>query len=282
MDSLLERRKALIFLMLTAILWSTGGVLVKIMNWQPIAILGGRSLFTSLVFLIYLRRLPTSWNRWQLLAAGASILTQFLFVTSTKLTTAANAIFLQYTAPIYVVLLAVWFLREKPSRIDWISMFVIFVGLTLFFGDKLSTNGFYGNILAVLSGVTSAVMVVSFRAQKNGAPAESILIASLVTAILGFPFVLKEAWTVNNWLIIAFLGIFQIGLAFVFFTKAIKHIPALEANLVGTLEPILNPLWVFLFLGESMGAFALLGGLVVLSGVILSAVGSSRATKESE
>jgi drug/metabolite transporter (DMT)-like permease len=282
MDSLLERRKALIFLMLTAILWSTGGVLVKIMNWQPIAILGGRSLFTSLVFLIYLRRLPTSWNRWQLLAAGASILTQFLFVTSTKLTTAANAIFLQYTAPIYVVLLAVWFLREKPSRIDWISMFVIFVGLTLFFGDKLSTNGFYGNILAVLSGVTSAVMVVSFRAQKNGAPAESILIASLVTAILGFPFVLKEAWTVNNWLIIAFLGIFQIGLAFVFFTKAIKHIPALEANLVGTLEPILNPLWVFLFLGESMGAFALLGGLVVLSGVILSAVGSARATKESE
>jgi drug/metabolite transporter (DMT)-like permease len=205
MDSLLERRKALIFLMLTAILWSTGGVLVKIMNWQPIAILGGRSLFTSLVFLIYLRRLPTSWNRWQLLAAGASILTQFLFVTSTKLTTAANAIFLQYTAPIYVVLLAAWFLREKPSRIDWISMFVIFVGLTLFFGDKLSTNGFYGNILAVLSGVTSAVMVVSFRAQKNGAPAESILIASLVTAILGFPFVLKEAWTVNNWLIIAFL-----------------------------------------------------------------------------
>jgi drug/metabolite transporter (DMT)-like permease len=282
MDSLLERRKALIFLMLTAILWSTGGVLVKIMNWQPIAILGGRSLFTSLVFLIYLRRLPTSWNRWQLLAAGASILTQFLFVTSTKLTTAANAIFLQYTAPIYVVLLAVWFLREKPSRIDWISMFVIFVGLTLFFGDKLSTNGFYGNILAVLSGVTSAVMVVSFRAQKNGAPAESILIASLVTAILGFPFVLKEAWTVNNWLIIAFLGIFQIGLAFVFFTKAIKHIPALEANLVGTLEPVLNPLWVFLFLGESMGSFALIGGLVVLSGVTLSAIGSARAAKESE
>jgi drug/metabolite transporter (DMT)-like permease len=134
----------------------------------------------------------------------------------------------------------------------------------------------------VLSGVTSAVMVVSFRAQKDGAPAESVLIASLFMAIFGFPFILKETWTVTNWLTIAYLGLFQIGLAFIFFTKAIKHIPALEANLVGTLEPILNPLWVFLFLGESMGSFALIGGLVVLGGVIFSAVGSARAAKETE
>jgi drug/metabolite transporter (DMT)-like permease len=282
MDSILERRKAILFLVIAATLWSTSGVLIKMMDWQPLAILSARSLFASLVFLVYLRRLPKRFNRWQLMAAGASILTQFLFITSTKLTTAANAIFLQYTAPIYIVLLAFWFLREKPSRTDWVSMFIIFLGLFFFFGDKLSTGGLYGNILAILSGVTSAVMMVSFRAQKNGTPEESFLIASLFTAILGFPFVLKEAWTVNNWLIIAFLGIFQIGLAFVFFTKAIKHIPALEANLVGTLEPVLNPLWVFLLLGESMGAFALIGGLVVLSGVTLSAIGSARAAKESE
>ena len=282
MDSLSERRKAILFLMFAAILWSTSGVLVKIMDWQPMAILAGRSLFTSLVFLVYLRRFPTKWTRWKVLAAAASILTQFLFVTSTKLTTAANSIFLQYTAPIYIVLLAFWFLHEKPSRTDWASMVIIFLGLLLFFGDKLSTDGFYGNILAVLSGVTSALMVVSFRAQKDGAPAESILIASLVMAIFGFPFILKETWTVTNWLIIAYLGVFQIGLAFVFFTKAIKHIPALEANLVGTLEPILNPVWVFLFLGESMGSFALIGGLVVLGGVIFNAVGSARAAKEAE
>jgi drug/metabolite transporter (DMT)-like permease len=280
MDSLSERRKALIFLVIAATLWSTSGVLIKIMNWQPLAILGARSLFASLVFLVYLRRLPVKWNRWQLMAAGASILTQFLFVTSTKLTTAANAIFLQYTAPIYVVLLAFWFLREKPSRTDWISMFIIFLGLLLFFGDKLSADGFYGNILAILSGVTSAVMMVAFRAQKDGAPAESILIASLVTGILGIPFIMKETWTVANWTIIAFLGVFQIGFAFVFFTQAIKHIPALEANLVGTLEPVLNPIWVFLFYGESMGSFALIGGLVVLGGVTLSAVGSAKAAKE--
>ena len=282
MDSLSERRKAILYLALAAILWSTSGLFVKILDWQPISILAGRSLFASIVFLIYLRRIPTRFNRWQLLAAGMFILTQFLFVTSTKMTTAANAIFLQYTAPIYVVLLAFWLLREKPARTDWISMLIIFIGLTLFFADKLSTDGFYGNLLAILSGVTSAVMMVAFRAQKDGNPAESNLIAFLITATLGFPFVLKETWTVTNWLILAFLGVFQIGLAFIFFTQGIKHIPALEANLIGTLEPVLNPIWVFLFFGESMGAFALIGGLVVLGGVTLSAIGSARATKESE
>ncbi len=280
MDSLSERRKAILYLALAAILWSTSGLFVKILDWQPISILAGRSIFASIVFLIYLRRIPTRFSVWQLLAAGMFILTQFLFVTSTKMTTAANAIFLQYTAPIYVVLLAFWFLREKPSRTDWLSMLIIFLGLTLFFGDKLSTDGFYGNLLAILSGVTSAVMMVSFRAQKNGNPAESNLIAFLFTATLGFPFVLKETWTVTNWSILAFLGVFQIGLAFIFFTQGIKHIPALEANLIGTLEPVLNPIWVFLFYGESMGAFALLGGLVVLGGVVLSAIGSAKAANE--
>jgi len=282
MDSLSERRKAVLYLVICAILWSSSGLFVKILDWQPIAILAGRSLFASIVFIIYLRRIPTRFNRWQLLAAAMFIVTQFLFVTSTKLTTAANSIFLQYTAPIYVVLLGYWFLGEKPSRTDYLSMFVIFLGLTLFFLDKLSTDGFYGNLLAILSGVTSAVMMVAFRAQKDGNPAESNLIAFIVTATFGFPFILKETWTVNSWLILAFLGIFQIGFAFIFFTKGIKHIPALEANLIGTLEPVLNPIWVFLFYGESMGKFALFGGLVVLGGVILSAVASARTTKESE
>jgi len=282
MPSLTERRKAILFIILAATLWSTAGVFVKALDWQPVSILAGRGLFTSLLFLLYLRRLPRKVTHWTLLAAGGSIATQFLFITSTKLTTAANAIFLQYTAPIYVVLLAYWLLREKPSRTDWISMGIIFLGLLLFFGDQLSPDGFYGNILAVLSGLTSAVMMVSFRAQKNSTPEDSVLIASLVIAVFGFPSVLKESWTISNWSVVAYLGIFQIGVAFIFFTKGIKQIQALEANLIGTLEPILNPVWVFLFLGEQMGKSALLGGLVVLVGVIVSAVGSARTDKEFE
>ncbi len=280
MDSLSERRKALLFIAIAASLWSTSGVLIKLLNWQPIAILAGRSIFSSLVFLMYLRRIPTNWTRWKILASVAYILTQFLFVTATKMTTAANAVFLQYTAPIYVVLLAFWFLREKPSKADWGSMVIIFLGLLLFFGDKLSASGLYGNILAILSGVTSAVMMVSLRAQKDGIPAESILIANLFTAIFGFPFVLQETWTITSWLILLYLGMIQIGVASLLFAKAIKHVPALEANLVSTLEPVLNPVWVFLFLGESMGASALIGGLIVLAGVVFSAVSSARAANE--
>ena len=280
MDSLSERRKAIVFLAITALLWSTSGVLVKALDWQPISILAGRGIFTSIVFLLYMRRLPKNISRWTLLAAGGSIATQFLFITSTKLTTAANSIFLQYTAPIYVVLLGYWLLREKPSRSDWFAMGIIFLGMFLFFGDQLSPDGFYGNILAVISGVTSAVMVVSFRAQKDATPEDSILIASVVMAIIGFPSIMKETWTVTNWSIVAYLGIFQIGLAFILFTKGIRHIPALEANLIGTLEPVLNPVWVFFFLGEWMGRFALLGGLVVLAGVIVSTVGSAQVDKE--
>ena len=279
MDSLSERRKAIFYLAITAILWSSSGLFVKILDWHPVAILAGRSFFAAIVFLIYLRRIPTRFGLWQLLAAAMFILTQFLFITSTKMTTAANSIFLQYTMPIYVVLLAYWFLGEKPSRTDWLAMLVILIGLALFFGDELSTEGFYGNLLAILSGVTGAIMMVSFRAQKDGNPAESNLIAFLVTATFGFPFIMKETWTVNSILILAFLGIFQIGVAFIFFSKGIKHIPALEANLIGTLEPVLNPIWVFLFYGESMGKFALIGGLIVLSGVILSAVGSAKAAQ---
>jgi len=279
MTSLSERRKAIVMLVVTALLWSTSGVFVKALSWEPVSILAGRGLFTSIVFLLYLRRLPKQWSRWMLLAAGGSVATQFLFVTSTKLTTAANSIFLQYTAPIYVVLLGYWLLREKPSRSDWVSMGLIFIGLLLFFGDQLSTQGFYGNILAVISGVTSAIMVVAFRAQKDAHPEDSILVASLFMAAAGIPSILKESWTVTNWSIIAYLGIFQIGLAFILFTKSIKHIPALEANLIGTLEPIFNPVWVYLFLGEAMGRSALLGGVVVLAGVIVSAAGSARAEK---
>ncbi|HUH96069.1 MAG TPA: DMT family transporter [Anaerolineales bacterium] len=277
MNASSDHRRSVLFIILAASLWSTSGVMIKIISWQPIAILAGRSIFSSLVFLVYLRRIPTQWTRWKVLASAAYILTQFLFIWSTKLTTAANAIFLQYTAPIYVILLALWFLHERPSRVDWSSMLIIFIGMLLFFGDKLSTDGFYGNLLAVLSGVTSAFMTVSLRAQKDGVPAESILAANLFTAVLGIPFILRESWTAANWLILLYLGTVQMGLSFLLFTNAIKHVPALEANLISTLEPVLNPVWVFLFLGEAPGRFALIGGLIVLGGVALNALSAARA-----
>ena len=148
--------------------------------------------------------------------------------------------------------------------------------------EKEQTWGRYAAAMLLFSGVTMAVMNVSLRAQKDGTPVESILLAHLFTAIVGFPFVLKETWTLNSWLIIVYLGIFQIGLSFVFFTSAIKHVPAIEATLISTLEPILNPVWVFLFIGEQPGRFALLGGFIVLAGVAMNAIGGARAAQPAE
>ena len=277
MDSPAARRRSIGFLVLAAILWSTGGLMIKSTTWQPLAIMVGRNIFSSIVLLVFLRRLPTHWTRWKIIAAVSHLLTAFLFISSTKLTTAANAIFLQYTAPLYIVLLGFWFLREKPTRTDWLSMPVIFLGMFLFFGDKLSLAGLKGNLLAALSGLTMASMTVALRAQKDGTPAESILIAQLFTVVVGWPLLFREAWTPTNWLIVAYLGVFQIGLAFLLFTSAIKHVPAIEATLIGTLEPVLNPLWVALFIGERPGAFALVGAFIVLAGVMINAVGSARA-----
>jgi drug/metabolite transporter (DMT)-like permease len=279
MDLAVARRRAIGFLITAAILWSTGGLLIKSTTWQPLAILVGRNLFSSAVLLLYVKRLPSRVTRWQIVAAASHLLTSFLFIASTKLTTATNAIFLQYTAPLYVTVLGYWFLREKPSRTDWISMLVIFCGMFLFFGERLSPSGLLGNALGALSGVTFALLAVSLRAQKHGTPTDSILIAQLLTVVVGFPLLLQESATTVNWLIIGFLGVFQIGIAFLLFTIGIKHVPAIEATLISTLEPILNPLWVAFFIGERPGPLAMAGALVVLAGVVVSAAGGARAAR---
>lgn len=275
-----NRKTAILFLIISASLWSTSGILLKILDWQPLAVLAGRSFFSGLVFLAYLRYVPLRFSRWQWIAAICSVATQLLYISSIKMTSAANAIFLQYTAPIYIIFLGYLFLREKPSRADWVAMLVIFAGLGLFFGDSLSIDGFWGNILALVSGMTMALMTVAMRAQKDGSPAESFFLANLIGLAVGGYALFQQPWSAGNLAGIAYLGIFQIGLAFLLYSLAIKVIPALETTLIGTLEPILNPLWVFLFIGETPGPLALLGALVVLGGVVISSIASARPEKE--
>jgi drug/metabolite transporter (DMT)-like permease len=276
----IDRRTAILFLVIAAVLWSTSGLVIKMMSWQPLAVLAGRSIFSGLVFLAYLRRFPFRPSGWQITAAASSILTQFLYISALHLTTSANAIFLQYSAPVYLVLMGYWLLREKPSRADWIAMLVIFTGLALFFGDTLSLDSLAGTLLAALSGVSLALMTVALRAQKDGNPGESLLLANAICAVLGFYFVWQAPWTVSSWMAIVYLGVIQIGLSFLLYTIAIRVIPALEATLVGTLEPILNPVWVYLIIGEMPGRMALMGGLVVLVGIVISSVSSLRGGQE--
>jgi drug/metabolite transporter (DMT)-like permease len=276
--SSISRRQAIFFLVLAAVLWSSSGLLIKVIEWHPVSIFSARSMIASLVFWVYLRRFSPQWSRLQIAGAVSYVGVQLLFITATKLTTAANAIFLQYTSPVYVALLGYWLLHERPKRADWIAMPVIFVGLLLFFGDNLSLKGLYGNLLGVLSGVSMALMMLCMRGQKSGAPAYTILLGNILSALIGLPFLLQETLTLPYVGLMLYLGVFQIGLSFLLYSIAIKHVQALEATLILTLEPILNPLWVFMGLGEIPGQLAIAGGLVVLAAITFRAVSSANAS----
>lgn len=190
--------------------------------------------------------------------------TVILFVVATKLTTAANAILLQYTAPVYAALFGAWFLGERVAWLDWVIIAAVLGGMALFFLDCLTPGGLWGNICAIASGVSYAGLVTFLRKQKSGSPLESILIGNLLTALVGLPFMLQGPPGSASWVGLIFLGVFQLGLSYVLYSAAIKYITALEAILVAVVEPILNPLWVFLVIGEAPGRWALLGGTVVL------------------
>jgi drug/metabolite transporter (DMT)-like permease len=228
------------------------------------AIAGMRSLIALPFLLMVSRNIRIDWSTAQIGGAVAYALTVILFVSATKLTTAANAILLQYIAPVYVAVLGHYFLDEKVHWIDWIVISITLIGMLLFFLDKLSLTGKWGNILAIASGVAFAFMIVFMRKQKNASPMGSVILGNALTAAAGLPFMLRSMPDRASWIGLFLLGIFQIGLSYVFYTKAIRHVTALEGILIPIVEPILNPVWVLLFIGERPGTWAVVGGAIVI------------------
>ena len=257
-----------ILLLIAALLWSLGGVLIKSIDWHPMAIAGGRSAIAIPLILAV-----TGWPRFTFSKAqiGGAIgyaLTVALFVFATRMTTAANAIFLQYTAPIYVAIIGTWYLGERPLRIDWAVIAVALSGIALFFMDQLTVAGFWGNIVALGSGLAFATVALFLRKEKGGSPITAILLGNIIVAVAGAPFMVSSRLGEGDiwWLLL--LGILQLGLPYVLYSIAIKHVTALEATLIPLLEPVLNPLWVMLALGERPGPWAIVGGLLVLVAVL--------------
>ncbi|SPF36878.1 conserved membrane hypothetical protein [Candidatus Desulfosporosinus infrequens] len=267
-----ERHRALLLLVATAILWSLGGLLIKSVNSNPLAIAGTRSAIATVVLLLVRRKPKFTWSFAQIGAALAYAATTILFVTATKLTTAANAIFLQSTAPIYVALLSAWLLKEKIKLADWITVMIVMSGMILFFLDNLSTTGIVGNLIAATSGISFALFAIFMRMQKDGSPLESIILGNLLTAAIGLPFLAHSVPDSSGWVCLAILGVVQLGIPYILYSKAIVHVTALEAILIPVIEPLLNPVWVFLMLGEAPGPLALLGGLVVLVAITIRCV----------
>lgn len=263
----MQRQTAVLMLVGAALFWSTGGFLIKWVDWHPLAISGMRSAIGAAVLFAVFRPRRFTWSWLQLGAAVAYAATVTLFVVANKATTAANAILLQYTAPVHVALFGAWFLGEKPRRLDWLTLLLVLGGMVLFFLEDLSATGMWGNLAALASGLSFAWLALFLRRQKEGSPVESILLGNLLAALIGLPFMLQSSPTEAGWLGLILLGVFQVGLPYALFARAIREVTALEAMLIPAIEPVLNPLWVLLLLGEAPGGLALVGGAVILSAV---------------
>ena len=267
-----ERPKALLLLAITAALWSLGGLLIKSVDSNPLAIAGVRSAIAAIVLLLVLKKPKINWSFAQVAAALAYTATTIFFVTANKTTTAANAILLQFTAPIYVAFLAAWLLKEKTKWFDWLTVFIVMGGMALFFLDNLSMQGILGNLIAAASGISFAFFTVFMRMQKDGSPLESIFLGNILTALIGLPFLFQSVPNANGWLFLIILGVVQLGIPYILYSMAIKHATAMEAILIPIIEPLLNPVWVFLLLGETPGPLALIGGLIVITAITVRCV----------
>lgn len=259
--------QGILLLVIAAMLWSTSGIGIKWIEWNPMAIAGVRSGIAFLVLLACFRKTDWTFNK-PILYGGISYAAMVItFVAATKLTTAANAILLQYTSPIYVAILGAIFLSEKPTRQDWLTIVLVGAGMVLFFQEQMSPGNLTGNLLAIVCAMFTAVVTVSMRSQKDNAPFGAALLGNLITFLCGVPFMFDGCPRIESWIALLLLGCFQLGLSFVLYSTAIKSVTALEAAIITMIEPLLNPLWVFLLLGEKPGFWAILGGTVILIGI---------------
>ncbi len=253
-----------LLLLAAAVLWSTAGAAIKscgLGGWQ---IAGGRSLVAAIFLVAVVREARVRPTLRVLAVSVAYAFTVVLFVLATKLTTAANAIFIQDTAPLWVLLLSPWLLRERPTRGELLAIPVYGLGLGLFFLDELTAGQVAGNAVALASGVAFAVSIVGLRILRHEGPA-ALAYGNVVAALAALPLWGRgPAATGADLAIVVYLGIFQLGLAYLAFSRGVTGTPAIEASLLILLEPVLNPIWTFLVAGERPGPWAIAGGAVVL------------------
>ena len=267
--------RARLQLMGAALLFSTGGAAIKAADFTGWQIASLRSGFAAVALLLMA---PASRRGWTLQSglvgvAYAACLT--LFVLANRLTTAANTIYLQSTAPLYLLLLAPWLLKEPVRRRDVGFMLVVAFGLMLFFVGveqpaATAPDPVQGNILALVSGFCWALTVLGLRWLSAGAgrgtPMAAVTSGNLIAFLVTLPFALPFGeHSVTDWSVLVYLGVFQIALAYVLVTSAISHIPALEASVILLIEPALNPVWAWLVQGEVPGTWAMAGGAIILA-----------------
>lgn len=274
-----------IFLVVAAaLLWSTGGLFIKWTQLSAFELSFGRSLLAAVTVAIFTYREGFRLNRLTVLTSLLYAALLLLFVVATKLTTAANAIFLQYTAPIYVLLLEPLFYKEKFRTTDLVTVLACIAGMSLFFVGKLRPQDVEGNIAALASGVCFAFYVLllrhpqSQRVNRASSVIYGNLLLVLITAPAGLAALSKFSW--QDGVSVVYLGVIQIGLAYTFFTLGMaRGVRSLDAGIVGYIEPVLNPVWVFLFLGERPSTWAIAGGAIIIAAVVAHTILGARRSR---
>jgi DME family drug/metabolite transporter len=270
-----------LLLVFAALLFSTGGAAIKATSLTPWQTAGFRSLAAAVALLILLPEARRGWSRRIVPIAVAYASCLVLFVLSTKMTTAANAIFLQSTAPAWLLFLSPWLLKEAIGRAEWLHTAALAAGMALFFLGShapmaTAPEPLQGNILATASGLSWALTIVGLRwlSRKQEAPAGLAMVvlgnlfAFVVCVPMAFPVVHA---TSMDWGVILYLGVFQIGLAYVCLTRGMRDVPAFEAATILLLEPVTNPVWAFLLHGERPAHLAIAGAAVILASTLLKA-----------
>ena len=262
--------KGVLMTILAAIVWSTGGLLVKLITLDAFTILFYRSLYAGIFFLIVFRREALKIDRRVILISLCYAPLLICFVTATKLTTAANAIFLQYISPAIVLVLEPRILKKKIQPYNLLTVIVCTLGLSFFLLDQRGGNHWWGNGLALLSGFFSALLILSLRFSTRSQQMSGIFLGNVLVALTTlFWFLQSAAPTFQEHLMLLFLGIIQIGLGYLLFTYGQRRITAIESSLIAMLEPILNPIWVMIGYHEFPAMWSWIGGGIILAALLI-------------
>ncbi len=281
------KRKGELMMVVCAVLWSISGVTMKYIDWNPFLISGGRGFFSALVVYASMRvsGYPMKFTKKSMGIAVATFINILTFITANKLTTAANAIVLQYTAPIFVVLITVFVLKRRLKAYEIIAVLVAIVGVVFFFLDQMSPQGMLGNLSATVSGFFMAlVYALSGEIKDDGERISGLVIGHALLAIIGIPIGLVFTDPANITLVpillVVFLGTVQMGIPYVLFGRASVMISGVELSLITMLEPMLNPVWVALIYGEIPGPRAFFGAALIIGAVIAYTTIDARRSQE--
>ncbi len=268
MHNISEHNKGILAVFLTAILWSSGGLFIKLISLDSMELSFFRCAIAAVVFALMFRKRILKLNSLALLNSFAYAAVLILFVIATKTTTAANAIFLQSTAPIYVLIFEPLLTKTKWERINIITIVVCFLGMILFFMGDLTPGDIKGNIAALLAGVAFAAFFLGMKKNEPQYGESSIFYGNVIVALICIPFITDmNSISLQDFAMVSFLGVFQIAFAYALFSYGLKRIIAVEASIISMFEPVLNPIWVFIGYGEVPSFYAIIGGIIIMTAI---------------